>query len=269
MLNRRALLRQGLTATVVPCAAAASSVRCIDFNRAFVDHTGGQNEIRFKIESITTVVERDGSSQTFYVCASLKSEALYVEGNLFTEDNYDFRAVLTTDRDLLFRRWADANHKTRSRGAYREVRPIASGWGRRAVRLNDTSASQLRDYAAVEAARHSGGVIVARTEMRDTDTGRSAVIEYPVNTISMSPARRLWQIDTGPVALPDLPNEAVAPIDGLRLAYAAFNAATLNSTSFVIEMPTRIARGGVNFHYADRITVPAMNTLWLAQRIPA
>ena len=60
--------------------------------------------------------------------------------------------------------------------------------------------------------------------MSDEKTGLRAVIECPTKTMNIEPKRRLYQVDTGPVAYPDLSKLYDPPIDCLRLAFVAFNA---------------------------------------------
>ena len=63
---------------------------------------------------------------------------------------------------------------------------------------------------------------MGQTEIRDRKTRRVAVIEYPVKTINFERNRKDWQVDTGPVLLPDLTVPPEQWSHTVWLAYIAF-----------------------------------------------
>ena len=68
----------------------------------------------------------------------------------------------------------------------------------------------------------------------------------------------MYQVDSGPVALPDLQRHACTA-DGLRLAYVAFN--TGDFADFVVEVPTSIDPGAQVYHFSERLSLPSSNRL--------
>ena len=42
------------------------------------------------------------------------------------------------------------------------------------------------------------------TQVRNEETGLQAIMEYPVKTMNTNRANDIYQVDTGPVAFPDL-----------------------------------------------------------------
>jgi len=73
--------------------------------------------------------------------------------------------------------------------------------------------------------------------------------------MNVSLEKRLYQVDTGPVAFPDLSKRYDPLIDGLRLTFVAFNAADF--ADFVVEQET----DGV-YHYSKPFSVSAKNRLF-------
>jgi len=74
-----------------------------------------------------------------------------------------------------------------------------------------------------------------------------------------------WQVDTGPVAYPDLTRRPERLVDSISLAFVAFNAP--HFADFVIEAPTAIPSpdGGAPaqvHHYSQRQSLPAINRLY-------
>jgi hypothetical protein len=124
----------------------------------------------------------------------------------------------------------------------------------------------LRDVREISEAMTAGKPLVAQTELRDAATGRVAVIECPVKTINWKRDTGDWQVDTGPVLLPDLTAPPEEWSQNLRLAYVAFNAP--DWAEFVIEEATPIRDGEKEvakvYHYLGQFATPARNAL-LAQ----
>ena len=232
----------------------------LDYGRSFISGKGAQNEARFWIESTTTIVdERSGRAETWYQCGSCKSERTFAERDLFTPDNYDFLPVFGPEHGLIFRRKAYAHE------GYREVRPIDTMFGGPIYRVQVAERAQrLGSNREVREATHSGAPLVGRTEIRNEQLGLRAVMEYPIKTMNTHTARDLYQVDTGPVLLPDLSRNWERWADALSLAYVAFN--DWSFADFVIEAETTIyGSGGAPakvYHYSQLLTLPAQNQLF-------
>ena len=239
-----------------PDPARIDGLTVLDYGRSFVGGTAAFNNVRFWVESRTVLKEGDQTHE-FWQFGACKSENTFAEKDLFQGDNYDFTPILANDGWwLIFRR---RNRLTPEyRGLRREVWGPARFMLREAVRVQ-----VLTDFAQIEAATAEGRPLVSRTELTDPQSGRSAVIEAPVKTINIHPEKKLYQIDTGPVALPDLARSYEPPIDCLRLAFVAFNRADF--ADFVVEQPTPILidqkEQAQVLHYANPISFAAKNSL--------
>ena len=75
--------------------------------------------------------------------------------------------------------------------------------------------------------------------------------------------RIMYQIDTGPIAYPDLSKPFDPPLDCLRLAFVAFNAP--HFADFVVEQSTALVEDGQEkgklYHFSGPFSLPAKNTL--------
>ena len=58
-------------------------------------------------------------------------------------------------------------------------------------------------------------------------------MEYPVKTMNTNRANDIYQVDTGPVAFPDLSQRHARHVDALSLAFVVFNAP--HFADFVLE----------------------------------
>ncbi|MEZ6073630.1 MAG: hypothetical protein R3C10_25970 [Pirellulales bacterium] len=249
--------RQGRAAV-----AAAVDADCLDYGMSFICNKARFNSVRFWIESRTTVTDsQSGGSTTFYQCGSCKSENTFAERDLFVPDNYDFLPILGDGEWLIFRR------PVRLSDSYRRVQAIDQVWGEPVPMLRHASAvTELKTWQQIRDVTAAGTPIVARTELANEALGLSAVIEYPVKTMNVDLDGERYQVDTGPIALPDLSKRYNAAIDSLSLAFVAFNAPGF--ADFVIEQPTPLnddAGAAETYHYSQPISLPAQNRLYAAE----
>jgi hypothetical protein len=216
---------------------------CLDYGRSFINTRAVWNSPRFCVESRLRIVDpKTGESAEYYQCASCKCEDTFGKGNLFCEDNYDFLPVFSEKECVIFRR------RSRVVGQYREMREVESAWDGTVPKLRKFKGRVLTTPEEIFAAMDSGRPLVGQTELRDEKTGRIAVIEYPIKTINWHRDRKIWQVDTGPVLLPDLSLGAGGWSESLRLAYVAFRSSLIPSASaqfpewadLIVEQPTAV-----------------------------
>lgn len=257
-MKRRGLLLGGLA-----LAGAETGMAPIDYGRSFLQGKWTENRVRFWVESRTRIVDPQRGTPIDYVqCGSCKSENTFAERDLFHKDNYDFLPIFGPEDGVIFRRKAWGN------GDYRQVRKAAEMWSGQVYKLvRPRKTRLLRTNREIRAATDAGVPIVAQTEIADAGTGLRAIVEYPVKTMNIHDGRDLYQVDTGPVALPDLTRRYARPAESLRLAFVAFNGP--GSADFVIEAPTGILDGGREVarvhHYSELKSVAAVNRLFACE----
>ena len=75
--------------------------------------------------------------------------------------------------------------------------------------------------------------------------------------------KRMYQVDTGPIAFPDLTKRYDPQIDCLQLAFIAFNAP--HFADFVVEQPTPVIEDGQEkckiYHYSSPFSMAAKNVV--------
>ena len=129
------------------------------------------------------------------------------------------------------------------------------------------------DFEAVRRATVACHQLVQVTEIRGEADGAGlrAVIECPVKTMNLAietdnaqhhPAGT-WQVDTGPVAVPDLTRRFERASDAISLGFIAINNLQPHQADFVTEQPTPLpAHPEIQvLHYSHPITVPATSRL--------
>ncbi|MBI5396027.1 MAG: hypothetical protein HZA91_12090 [Verrucomicrobia bacterium] len=235
-------------------------MRCLDYGSSFICHSGRANAVRFWVESRTRLIdERSGATTDFHQCASCKSENTFGEKGLFYPDNYDFLPIIGGGHYLIFRR------KARLNPDYRTVRAKLDAWGDSVLKLREAAAvTALDTWEKIRDATAAAIPIVTQTEIVHRGTCQRAIIECPVKTMNISLENRRYQVDTGPVAFPDLAQRHDPAINCLSLAFIAFNAP--HFADFVIEQPTPVIEGDKEMcrihHYSNPISLLATNTIF-------
>ena len=234
----------------------------LDYGRSFLIGKGRANEVRFWIESRTRIIDdREGICEDFYQTASCKSEHTFHEKDLFHRDNYDFLPIFSAGYGLIFRRHAYLSDR------YRETLPYAEMFGGYDLHLVEgTVVRKLPSNAAIREQTYRFAPLVSQTEIRNDDTGLRALIECPVKTMNTRREDDLYQVDTGPLAFPDLSARPGRLVDCLALAFVAFNAP--HFADFVIEAPTIVDPGHPDLqihHFSKIVSLPARNRLFAVE----
>jgi len=242
--------------------ADAGNTDFLDYGRSFICNTAAFNAVRFWVESRTTVIDAaNDRSIDFYQCGSCKSENTFSEKDLLYADNYDFLPIVGDGDYLVFRRPARLSDR------YREVRTVEEFWGEPLMKLQKpASVSQLSTWEEIRDVTADAVPIVSRTEISNEETGLRAIIECPVKTMNISLERQMYQVDTGPIAFPDLTKRYERPIECLSLAFVVFNAP--HFADFVIEQPTPVVENDEEvckiYHFSSPFSMPAKNILYAA-----
>ncbi|MBM3804784.1 MAG: hypothetical protein FJW26_21045 [Acidimicrobiia bacterium] len=232
----------------------------IDYGLSFLSGKAVWNRVRFWVESRTRIIDdRTGKFQDYYQCGSCKSEHTFAKKDLFVEDNYDFIPIFGPVDGLIFRRKAYLNPN------YREWKPANAMWEGQQYQLRQPRSSRLLATGAeIHKATQDGAPLVAQTEISDQASGLRAIIEFPVKTINIRDEEPAYQVDTGPIAFPDLSKRYEKTAESLSLAFVAFNAPDF--ADFVIEDETPILEKGQPvtrvYHYSRKLSLPARNRLF-------
>jgi hypothetical protein len=264
--HRRTFLSSGLAAACIAGNAVQGGAQeparidgliCLDYGRSFICNTAKFNSVRFWVESRTVLIDGDTRTE-FYQCGSCKSENTFGEKNLFYADNYDFLPILGDGHWLVFRRTARLNPN------YRGIKKVEEVWGPPILKLREARKVTLLDtWEKIRDLAAAAVPIVSRTELTDDTTGLKAIIEAPVKTLNISIDKSMYQVDTGPLAYPDLSQRFEPRIDCLKLAFVAFNAP--HFADFIVEQPTAVVEDEVEkcqiHHYSKPCSKPAKNSL--------
>src|SRR5262249_52454278 len=96
----------------------------------------------------------------------------------------------------------------------------------------------LENCAQIDEAIWKRVPLVGRTEIRDSTRRKRYVLEYPIGIVSSMREMQRFQVDTGPVLVPDFTSEAQREIDRLEMAFIIYN--RLDRAEFILRRPTPI-----------------------------
>jgi len=189
------------------CDFARSFVTFVTFDRA--------NNARIQVEARCELTA-DGVTEEFLLVASCKSEDTFAEQNLFYVPNYDFCGIFSRDEFRLHRVGLPYDPDAMDAGAipdrFQEVN----------IALTSVEADLCQDVAAVVAATLANRILIGRTEVWSADGKKRAMIEYPIKTMNAHEEPPYFQVDTGPILLPDFLSDR-PPIQAFDLAFVAWN----------------------------------------------
>ena len=225
----------------------------LDYGRSFIIGKAPSNEVRFWVESRTRIVdETSGTSEDYYQVGSCKSENTFGEKDLLLQDNYDFLPIFGPEWGVVFRR------KAYLFDGYRETRPAVEWWDGQDYHLVEGGeVEELASNEAIREATYANAPIVTQTEI--AHNGLRAIIECPVKTMNTRRGDDMYQVDSGPVAFPDLSRPYDRHIDRLTLAFVVFNAP--HFADFVLEVPTQVGGEKVH-HYSEILSLEAENRVY-------
>ena len=251
------------------------------------------NRVRFVTDSRTRVFHPDGRTEDFTWAAPCKSEHTFGADHLFTPDNYDGSRIFGPNAIVWFRKRSSVRERVNERTAsWRMVYPPDFGWGGMLYHNVEAEvAEELTTNDDILQATYEWHPLVAQTEIWNDDTGLRAIVEYPVktmNTISSDDLEKMreakagkasyelldpgdeqsiYQVDTGPVAYPDLSKAHDPTEEGLSLAFVAFN--TRDVANFILDAPTPVLEHVTHgketakvHHYSERFKMPAKNRIY-------
>ena len=211
------------------------------------------NIARIQLDAACTLNDdRLGTTETFYLVAPCRAERMYVDTPLFLMPNYEFAGVWGADDFQLIRtHWASERDN-------RE-------YGRNRVRWADVhldiqqlpGTRLLADAVQIIDAVLANRPLVARTELWNEELGRHAILEYPIKIMNLTKDPPRFQVDTGPLIVPDFASAAAHPVERFDLAHVVYNVFT--KAEFILRRPTPVAAdAGPNASTTDYSTVMVM-----------
>ena len=139
--------------------------------------------------------------------------------------------------------------------------PPPQGWELEIDVRRFASTEVHQSTEAITAASEGGLPMNGRTTFSHPDDAYQCALEYPIKTMNFRPETPSFQVDTGPLVLPDVDVDDGATIERLVMAHIAYN--RLDRAELIIRRPVPIddqqPDGPQTLHYADVREYPAVN----------
>lgn len=203
--------------------------------------------------------EQSGRTDEFFLIVPCRTEWVYQEGNLFQLPSREYRCIYSRTRGMSVGKAITHEGERTSSWAIEGSRYTSLDFTVRSLQ----NAQALTTHEEVVIATASDLPIVAQTEIRDHERGLRAVLEYPVKTMNFHPERKRFQVDTGPLLLPDFASAAEHWIERLDMAHVVYN--TFERAEFIVRRPTPVLRDGSEvcsaLHYSEVRVHEAKHTI--------
>lgn len=210
------------------------------------------NIARIQLDAACTLLdEQTGASETFYLIAPCRAERMYLDTPLFQLPNYEFCGIWSAHDYLIIRTaWASAQDN-------RQYGLHSDRWDVRLDRRHLAAARHLPHDAAIVEATLANLPLVARTTLPSVQ-GKRAILEYPIKTMNLMKAAPRFQVDTGPLILPDFAKTVERPIEAFELAHVVYH--TFDKAEFILRKPVPLAEPTTD--YSEVQIGPAQHEIW-------
>ncbi len=192
------------------------------------------NKARIQLDAIVDVVDEEtGHSERFVLIAACRAEWVYAEDRLFQIPSREYRVIYsltlqrTMGRSITFEGESPHGH------------PVSDSF--RSLDIDVKTFAQTRVEKTpdeINAATAANLPLVGRTTIRDPKRRERYVLEYPIKTMNFRPENASFQVDTGPLLVPDFDSAEPEAIDRLEMAHVAYN--RLDRAEFILRRPTPI-----------------------------
>jgi len=211
------------------------------------------NNARFPVEC--RCILTDGDRQVEYLLgASCKSEWVNVDSGVWDSPNADMCMIQSEEDFLVIKSWDHRGRRiplhppTLGDQPLRQSGKNADAFDRvdRSVRM--TEGQVLKTTDQVIEAGLGNRPLVSQTCF-SLDDGKKVVLEYPVKDCNFSDYDHYYQVDTGPVLMPDPSRNGEPWIENLELAFIAHSKP--DWAEFIVNVPTPLAGGISVDHYSE------------------
>jgi hypothetical protein len=254
--------------------ARAGDLRVTDFERSYlrfrIDTTKKApktvsrklpmtlNNVRMPLDARAVITHQpSGKVHDYVLSSSCKAEQVWVERDVWHQPNADMCMLAGRDEFLVFKRWDKVDKGVLlfppSLGVQpeRQLGDPAETFDRFSIDLASRAGRLLSTTDSIIEAFFADTPVVCQTEYEQGDY--RVLLEYPVRTVNFSERERYYQVDTGPVLLPELEGDYKSLLEGCRLAYVAHNAP--GWAEFIVCVKTPVADGIQVHHYSQSIRI--------------
>lgn len=213
------------------------------------------NNVRAPLDARAVLTEQaTGLEREYVLTVSCQAEQVWVKRDVWHDPPADMCMIAGHNEFMIVKRW-DRTEKGVMRHPVtlgvqpeRQVDDPVKCFDRYGIDRATRHGRLLEDIDAIVNALSTSGPVVAQTEY--VTAGFRVLLEYPVKVVNFSERERYYQVDTGPVLLPD-PDKAGRPLIGcMQMAFVAHN--SRDWAEFLISAPTPVGPD-IKVHHYSRV----------------
>lgn len=242
-----------------------------DFTNSYLTFTtkDRSNTARIQLDARCLVTDRQqGTTQETVLITPCRSERMYLKEKLFQDPNFEFCGIWSRKEFVLVRTHLRRDPK---RALEWDAGANAGGrFGEVKIDIRTLPETQaLTTDEQVMRATLKNLALVARTHIQHSDPHFSAVLEYPIKTMNACEDTKRFQVDTGPLLLPDFASTAQRAVEKFSFGHVCYN--TFDRAEFVVRQPTPVVIDGKDvcqvMHYGRIVAMPAKNEIFCVGKL--
>jgi len=218
-----------------------------DFARSFLQFTTdhSRHTPRLQLEAACALTTA-GATKEFFLATPCMSERMYRDAGLVVEPSSLFWLIAShNDQFLMQKCHASMAHDVREAHCIGEKMSTQDGKGATMQKLEITirrfdRIRKIETYEEIREAILSNKIMNGRTTYADGET--TVRLDYPIKICNIPHQQQNWQIDTGPIVMPDPLLTGDLPVARLNAAFIVFN--SWNWAEFALRRATPVGTGG-------------------------
>jgi hypothetical protein len=220
------------------------------------------NNARIPLDARCRIVEKDtDQAHEFFLGGNCKTERVGVERDIWLQPNADFVPVCSRTQWMALKTYAQVG------GSMKLFPPSLGDQPERQI----IDAEQTFDALTIDVKEGPGEVLrtpqaiveavlanrVVNASCRIESERYVAVLDFPIKTMNANERDWVYQPDTGPVLLPDLSRSPDELLEGMNLAFIAFNTPTW--IELIVRAATPVAENVSVYHYSHSMRLESQN----------
>ena len=226
-------------------------MKIIDFSKSYMSWfgTGEMSSVsRILLDGVCTFINSNGEKNVFYLTAPCRSEHTHSDEQLIVMPNYDFRGVFGSKEYKIFRNhWVSNPVYLDDPGLDTTGGRILEESGLQNAKWDDVkldinyfdNTKELTNKQNVSDSTLDNSILVGQTELINEKTQQKAILEYPIKTMNVIKSIPRFQVDTGPILVPNFDSNKKLKVDSLDIAHIVYN--QFDRGEYILRKPVQIA----------------------------
>lgn len=171
----------------------------------------------FQVDArLSTSTVSNNISEVYYLLSGVMAGNMYTSGTVIKSPTYHFQAVLSAQHFKIFRIYTDSTNDKDTYGKLEEV------FAKVDLMIDTKPYDRLKEVESIKNAIQNQHKINVAMQLKHLPQV-NVLLEFPVKHININHKETLWQVETGPVVIPNIDFEKNPSIENLVLAYTNFN----------------------------------------------